>query len=30
MERLEKMGVIIMPSNAQAARFAALVATKRR
>jgi len=27
---LEKMGVIVMPSNAQAARFAALVATKRR
>ena len=29
-EELEKMGVIIMPSNAQAARFTALAATKRR
>ena len=28
-KELEKMGVIIMPSNAQAARFSALVATKR-
>lgn len=27
---LEKMGIIVMPSNAQAARFAALVATKRQ
>lgn len=30
IEGLEKMGVIIMPSNAQTARFAALVATQRR
>lgn len=29
-EELKKIGVIIMPSNTQAARFAALVATKRR